>query len=98
MRLPKIICLLFVALLLVGRLSPIAATPGLPAGYDAPATSGTSGTPVPSAALAGKGVRIVPPDELRDEHKTLAIGAPAPDFSLKGIDGNTYTLASFKKA
>ncbi len=33
-----------------------------------------------------------------DEHKTLAIGAPAPDFSLKGIDGNTYTLASFKKA
>jgi len=33
-----------------------------------------------------------------DEHKTLAIGSPAPDFSLKGIDGNTYTLASFKKA
>jgi peroxiredoxin len=33
-----------------------------------------------------------------DEHKTLAIGAAAPDFSLKGVDGNTYTLASFKKA
>ncbi|MES1160692.1 MAG: redoxin family protein, partial [Bacteroidota bacterium] len=33
-----------------------------------------------------------------DEHKTLAIGTAAPDFSLKGIDGNTYTLASFKKA
>jgi peroxiredoxin len=33
-----------------------------------------------------------------DEHKTLAIGAAAPDFSLKGIDGNTYSLASFKKS
>lgn len=33
-----------------------------------------------------------------DEHKTLAIGAAAPDFNLKGIDGNTYSLASFKKA
>ena len=27
---------------------------------------------------------------------TLAIGSPAPDFSLQGIDGRTYTLASFK--
>ncbi len=27
---------------------------------------------------------------------TLAIGSPAPDFSLPGIDGRTYTLASFK--
>jgi thiol-disulfide isomerase/thioredoxin len=26
----------------------------------------------------------------------LAIGAPAPDFALRGIDGKTYTLASFK--
>jgi peroxiredoxin len=33
-----------------------------------------------------------------DEHKTLAIGAVAPDFSLPGIDGKTYTLQSFKKA
>jgi thiol-disulfide isomerase/thioredoxin len=32
-----------------------------------------------------------------DDPKTLAIGAPAPDFSLKGIDNKTYTLASFKK-
>lgn len=33
-----------------------------------------------------------------DEHKTLAIGAPAPDFSLPGIDGKTYTLQSFRDA
>ncbi len=33
-----------------------------------------------------------------DEHKTLAIGLPAPDFSLPGVDGKTYTLASFKDA
>jgi peroxiredoxin len=34
----------------------------------------------------------------RENHPTLAIGAPAPDFSLPGTDGKTYTLASFKKA
>jgi thiol-disulfide isomerase/thioredoxin len=33
-----------------------------------------------------------------DGHKTLAIGADAPDFSLTGIDGKTYTLQSFKNA
>ncbi|HEY8929455.1 MAG TPA: redoxin domain-containing protein [Mucilaginibacter sp.] len=33
-----------------------------------------------------------------DDHKTLAIGETAPDFSLPGIDGKTYTLASFKSA
>ena len=33
-----------------------------------------------------------------DERKTLAIGANAPDFSLPGVDGKTYTLASFKDA
>src|SRR6266487_7196895 len=32
-----------------------------------------------------------------DEHKTLPIGAVAPNFSLKGVDGKTYTLASFNK-
>ncbi|HEY5408905.1 MAG TPA: redoxin family protein [Ginsengibacter sp.] len=32
------------------------------------------------------------------KHETLAIGASAPDFSLPGIDGKTYTLESFKKA
>jgi peroxiredoxin len=33
-----------------------------------------------------------------DEHQPLAIGASAPDFSLPGVDGKTYTLASFKDA
>lgn len=33
-----------------------------------------------------------------DEHRTLAIGSPAPDFKLPGTDGKTYTLASFKNA
>jgi thiol-disulfide isomerase/thioredoxin len=33
-----------------------------------------------------------------DEHKTLEIGASAPDFRLKGVDGKIYTLESFKDA
>jgi peroxiredoxin len=33
-----------------------------------------------------------------NEHETLAIGATAPDFHLKGVDGKTYSLASFKSA
>ena len=33
-----------------------------------------------------------------DEHKTLEIGASAPDFHLMGVDGKTYSLSSFKKA
>jgi peroxiredoxin len=32
------------------------------------------------------------------EHKTLAIGATAPDFALPGVDGKTYSLASFQSA
>jgi peroxiredoxin len=34
----------------------------------------------------------------QDGHKTLAIGAKAPDFSLPGVDGKTYSLQSFKEA
>jgi thiol-disulfide isomerase/thioredoxin len=30
------------------------------------------------------------------DHPTLAIGATAPNFSLPGVDGKTYTLTSFK--
>src|SRR3569833_3444356 len=33
-----------------------------------------------------------------DDIKTLPIGDKAPDFSLPGIDGKTYTLQSFKDA
>jgi peroxiredoxin len=32
------------------------------------------------------------------EHKTLPIGAKAPDFKLTGVDDKTYTLSSFKDA
>jgi len=32
------------------------------------------------------------------EHPVLPIGSPAPDFSLPGIDGKTYSLETFKKA
>ncbi|OQP53349.1 redoxin [Niastella yeongjuensis] len=39
-----------------------------------------------------------PVNNIRDEHKTLAIGSKAPDFKLPGIDGKTYTLSSFKNA
>lgn len=33
-----------------------------------------------------------------EDPKTLSIGSAAPDFSLPGVDGKTYTLASFKNA
>src|ERR1700733_13270751 len=33
-----------------------------------------------------------------EDHPTLTIGAKAPPFSLMGVDGKIYTLASFKNA
>ncbi|HTD93536.1 MAG TPA: redoxin family protein, partial [Chitinophagaceae bacterium] len=33
-----------------------------------------------------------------DDHKTLAIGAAAPNFSLKGTDNKMYSLSSFKSS
>ena len=33
-----------------------------------------------------------------DEHPTLAIGSPAPDFNLMDVTGKMYSLASFKNA
>ena len=33
-----------------------------------------------------------------EQPKTLAIGATAPDFSLPGVDGKTYTLGDFASA
>lgn len=33
-----------------------------------------------------------------EDHPTLAIGSSAPDFSLPGVDGKTYSLKDFNKA
>ena len=41
---------------------------------------------------------IAVPQSTHDDHKTLAIGSMAPDFKLPGVDGKTYSLASFKNA
>jgi peroxiredoxin len=41
---------------------------------------------------------INPVATIAGDHKTLPIGAIAPDFRLPGVDGKTYTLSSFKKA
>lgn len=38
------------------------------------------------------------PEHINGDHKTLPIGAPAPDFSLPGTDGKAYSLSSFSKA
>jgi thiol-disulfide isomerase/thioredoxin len=39
---------------------------------------------------------LVPLFALADEpHPTLALGSPAPDFSLPGIDGRTHTLSEY---
>jgi thiol-disulfide isomerase/thioredoxin len=43
-------------------------------------------------------IALFPTSFTFDTHKTLAIGSQAPDFSLPGVDGKTYTLASFKDA
>src|ERR1041385_5513472 len=51
------------------------------------------GVGLPALLLA-----IAPAIFAQAEHPTLAIGSPAPDFSLPGIDGKTHTLAEYSGA
>jgi peroxiredoxin len=52
-----------------------------------------------AVALGGQPVSAASIDaEHLNDHPTLAIGAKAPDFHLKGIDSKIYSLASFSKA
>src|SRR5688500_11372209 len=44
----------------------------------------------------GKGVDLE--STMPADAKRLKVGDAAPDFSLKGVDGKTYTLADFKDA
>ena len=58
----------------------------------------TTGLGLVLALLIGLSIVAQAQDEHQFDHKTLAIGAIAPDFSLPGIDGKTYTLNSFRTA
>src|SRR5664279_603893 len=41
---------------------------------------------------------VIHNDSFYGDHKTLTIGSLAPDFNLPGIDGEIYSLSSFKDA
>jgi len=56
---------------------------------------GDSRPDVDSNRLAG---RPLAADRSASDHPTLAIGAAAPNFSLPGVDGKTYSLSSFDDA
>ena len=50
-------------------------------------------------AAGGRGVEALGAQAQSATHpEPLAIGSPAPDFSLQGVDGKTYTLDSFKSS
>jgi peroxiredoxin len=51
-----------------------------------------------AATLQARGPAAPVPATPADHPPPLAIGSPAPDFSLPGIDGKTYSLASFNDA
>ena len=46
-------------------------------------------------ALAAPLAALAADDEA---HPTLAVGSPAPDFSLPGIDGKAHRLAEYASA
>lgn len=54
--------------------------------------------PFKKAILLGVFFSVLIHPSWAEDPKPLAIGSKAPDFSLKGVDGKTYTLDSFKEA
>ncbi len=60
--------------------------------------SGVSAQQPPPAAPASPPTETYQQQMAREqrEHPTLALGAQAPDFALKGVDGKTHTLAEYK--
>jgi peroxiredoxin len=92
MRLQRSSCLLAIVFFLLQGL-PVLSSP-LPVfrgSSTPPVTSPRPGFRLPASALAALSLP-------GDEHPTLPIGAAAPDFSLTGVDGKTYSLASFRDA
>jgi thiol-disulfide isomerase/thioredoxin len=53
---------------------------------------------IPGLPVHASGTSYFPGIRFPGDHKTLPIGSPAPDFSLPGTDGKTYSLASFSGA
>src|ERR1035438_6225581 len=47
---------------------------------------------------AGSGSRAAPLVRPANGHPVLAIGSPAPDFALPGVDGKIHKLSEYKKS
>jgi peroxiredoxin len=52
--------------------------------------------PDSSTPISGDLITIDPNAGINGDAQAVPVGQPAPDFSLPGIDGKTYTLSQFK--
>jgi peroxiredoxin len=88
---PAVLLACFVALALLG------CSAGQVADSSTPITAGATAT---SAAGAGQPqipvIQIDPGASISGNAKPAPVGQPAPDFSLPGIDGKTYTMSGLK--